>query len=79
MNALQAEWAQWMRAAAEYIETYVRSCEGMNGEPSEIDGKDLVVQFYAIQPKAVLAVPRLQRSEPGGYAEPTVKRDRDRP
>ena len=75
-------WLDWMRKSYDYIEEILQWFEGCP-LPSERKGKDLQCALYDIVPEPWVGEkeqapepPRVQRSEPGGYAEPTIKPSR---
>lgn len=76
----QERWLYWMRKSYDYIGEILQWFEGCP-LPSERKGKDLQCEFYDIVPEPWVGEqeqaaepPRVQRSEPGGYAEPTRRR-----
>jgi hypothetical protein len=69
----QERWLAWSRKTADYVNEILQWFEGCP-LPSERLGKDLVVEFYKIEVELTSGEPpRVTRSEPGGYAEPTRK------
>lgn len=71
-----------MRTRAEVdaeIATFIRVAYGA-GYFSVISGAvNFSSQLERLCSEPIEDAPRLQRSEPGGYAEPTIKRDRGAP